>query len=530
MNMCGRRYGFIFALILGSAGHYFPALAQNEGTLVALQRDTPRASATGFLSAADQGDFQRAAQFLDLRNLPDQADRLGGSELARQLGIILQRGGWIDLHALSDEAGGADNDGLPGYRDVLGRIQQDDGQVVLLLQRVPGTNGTQIWKISNATVASIPKLYEQFGYSRLVEAVARTLPNVSILGVELFKWAIVLMAGLLSLLLLIPAGWYGAVLFAISESQNLDRVRWFLTRPVALLAVFLVMRWTAEYLGLGTSGRRLVEGWTAIVAATVWINLAAVDLLRNFYTVWLRKRGRQSAIVLLKPIGTAIKTLIMVLGLLVWLDNIGVSIAALITGLGVGGIAVALALQKPFEDVVAAVTLFTQQPIRVGDFCRFGDQVGTVEEIGLRNTRIRTRDNSLLSLPNAKFAQEYIENISAREKIRYCPTIRLQYDTSKECVETVLSGIRDLLKSHEMVDPEPARVRFTDFEHDALKLEIFAYVRTTDFNEFLKVGEELNLKIIEIVSAAGVKLAFSFPLHDVDSATMNGDFHTGGKT
>ena len=155
--------------------------------------------------------------------------------------------------------------------------------------------------------------------------------------------------------------------------------------------------------------------------------------------------------VLMRPLANAIKLLIAVGAVLLWLDNIGINITTVLAGLGVGGVAVALALQKPMEDVFGAVTLYTQQPVRVGDFCRIGTERGTIEEIGLRTTRIRTLTNSVIAVPNSKLASEPIENISARQKIRYRPTLRLRYDTTPEQLQQVLEGIRGLLGSHERV-------------------------------------------------------------------------------
>ncbi len=199
--------------------------------------------------------------------------------------------------------------------------------------------------------------------------------------------------------------------------------------------------------------------------------------------------------------------MIIVAAILVWLDNIGFNITALLASLGVGGVAVALALQKPLEDVFGAFTLYTQQPIRIGDFCRFGSQTGTVEEIGLRTTRLRTLSNTIVSVPNAKFAGEYLENISARQKILYRHKLRLRYDTGPDVVEKVLEDVRSLLAAHPRVIQDNRRVRFLGFGTDALEMEIFAYLATTDWAEYLELAEEINIKVLDIIKAAGTSLA-----------------------
>jgi MscS family membrane protein len=164
-------------------------------------------------------------------------------------------------------------------------------------------------------------------------------------------------------------------------------------------------------------------------------------------------------------------------------------------------------LQKPMEDVFGAFTLYTQQPIRVGDFCRVGTETGTIEEIGLRTTRLRTLANTLIAIPNARLANEPIDNISARQMIRYRPILRLRYDTTPEQMQQILSGIRDLLDSHEQILPDSQRVRFKEIADDALLIEANSYLNTTDWAMYLELAEGLNIRILEIVADAGTSLS-----------------------
>ena len=190
-----------------------------------------------------------------------------------------------------------------------------------------------------------------------------------------------------------------------------------------------------------------------------------------------------------------------------WLDNAGYNIGALLAGLGIGGVAVALVLQKPLEDVFAAFTLFTQQPIRIGDFGRFGELTGTVEEISLRTTRIRTLENTVVAVPNAKFAAEPIENISARRRILYRPIVRLEFGTTQEQVETILQEVRELLAGHPKVLEEGRRVRLLRFGEIGIEIEGFAYIDTTVYVEYLDIAETLNLAIMNIVESTDARFA-----------------------
>jgi MscS family membrane protein len=210
---------------------------------------------------------------------------------------------------------------------------------------------------------------------------------------------------------------------------------------------------------------------------------------------------------LIRPLAGSLKAIIGTLLLITWLDNAGYDVGALLAGLGIGGVAVALVLQKPLEDVFGAFTLFTQQPIRVGDFGRFGNLTGTVEDISLRTTRIRTLENTVVAVPNARFSADPIENISARQRILYRPTLRLDFQTTPAQVERILNETRALLREHPRVLDEGQRVRLVRFGEFAIELEAFAYIDTVVFPEYLEIAEALNLAIMNIVEGAGARFA-----------------------
>jgi MscS family membrane protein len=381
---------------------------------------------------------------------------------------------------------------------------------------VPGLNGASIWKISNATVSMIPELYDTFGYPEFIEDLRQHLPQVTILGFELFKWAIVLSVGILV---------YGAVLLMAYAIRRMTRdpntpyrrrVIRFLLLPFGIWMVIVSMNLAATSLGRGLTA----EAWQRVspisILITIWAAFAGINLMRDVYSTHLNNKGRPGAVVLLNPVGTAIKVLVTMSAVLVYLSQLGFDITAVLAGLGVGGIAVALALQKPMEDVFGAVTLYTQQPVKVGDFCRIGDETGTIEEIGLRATRIRTLANTLIAIPNARLANEAIDNISSRKKIRYRSILRLRYETSPEQLQQVLEGIRSLLSSHKRVLQDNHRVRFTEIADDALLVEVNAYLSTTVWAEYLELAEGLNIRILEIVAAAGTSLSLPARLLQIE--------------
>jgi MscS family membrane protein len=407
---------------------------------------------------------------------------------------------------LIDDPAGRSNDNLPDYRDSIGVVLEDDKEIRLYMQKVPRGDGVFIWKISNTTVSLIPQLYKNYGYPETVENLRRILPDVSFLGYELFKWVIVLAVGILA---------YGTVfLVAISvrrilgnsDSPSRQRVYRFLVIPFGIWVVIISINATTTTLGRGVTADAWERVSPVAILVTVWFLYASMNLVRDIYATYLQDNGRPGALVLLHPAANAVKVLIAVFAVVIYLDKFGVNITTLLAGLGVGGIAVALALQKPMEDMFGAITLYTQQPIRVGDFCRIGDNTGTVEEIGLRTTRLRTLAHTLIAVPNHRLVNEPIDNISARGNIWYHQILSLRYDTTPEQLRHVLDDVRDLLSSHERVVQNNHRVRFDKFAKHSLSVEVYAYLTTTDWAEYLELAEGLNLRILEIVSRAGTGL------------------------
>jgi len=483
----------------------------------ALGRDTPRGAVEGFRRASDAADYQTAAEFLDLRNLPKAIRRYSDEQIAMGLDIVLERALWIDLAALSDDPEGSSGDGLPPYRDELGVVEHDGEKFQLLLQRVPGGDGAYVWKVSNATIAQLPRLYEIYRYPGWIERLSDALPRVSFLGIELFKWLILLGFVLVTYPALFLLGTVSAPYVASGRPGEKERVRRFLVGPLAWWLIGLGAYWIHSELGRGATAQALAQRVPVRLALTVWVLWALSSVIRDIASERLEAQNRPGAALLLRPFTNAVKLVIVVAGVLVWLDNLGFSITTILAGLGVGGIAVALALQKPLEDVFGAINIYAQGLVRIGDFCRVGQLTGSVEEIGLRSTRIRTLANTVVAIPNSRLASEPIDNISARRKIWFNPLLRLRLDTSPGQVREILTGVRALLSNDERVLEDGARVRFQRFGEQGLELQVSAYIDTVDWALYLEIAEDLNLKILDIVIGAGAALAL--PIDRIGSSS-----------
>ena len=190
-------------------------------------------------------------------------------------------------------------------------------------------------------------------------------------------------------------------------------------------------------------------------------------------------------------------------------ERLGAPVYGIVAGLGVGGLAIALAAQPTIENLIGGLNLFADKPIRVGDVCRYGTDIGTVESIGIRSTRIRGADRTLTTIPNAALAKMPIVNLTRRDRILIQTVVGLRYETTPEQLRYVLVRLRELLLGHPRVDPDTARVRFVGLGNSSLDIEVFAYVTTRDWAEFLGIREDILLRIIAVVEEGGT--AFAFP-------------------
>jgi MscS family membrane protein len=341
-----------------------------------------------------------------------------------------------------------------------------------------------------------------------------SLVEIRWLEVALWQW--------IALLLLVPLAWalswvVAAVVvraarpFVQRSRTTLDeKLLASMLAPVRLGVALLVFGTAVLALRLPPPAVALVTAFDSALTIVVlaWATLRLVDVSASVAMDALVARGRAAAVSIV-PLGSkAAKVAILGFALLAILQNVGINVTGLLAGLGIGGLAVALAAQKTVENLFGGVTLIVDQPVRVGDFCRFGDRVGTVEEIGLRSTRVRTLDRTVVSIPNSQFAAEQLENFSRRDRIWLHTTIGLRYETTPDQLRWILLEIRTMLYAHPKVHPDPARIRFVGFGAYSLDCEIFAYVLTADHGEFLAIQEDIYLRIMDIVAASGSGFAF----------------------
>ena len=477
-------------------------------------RGTPRSSVQAFLRSCREDRWADAAEHLDLSQRSEQGRASEGPKLARQLKFLLDRSLWIDLDGLSDESQGELNDQLPANRELLGVISHARGDLRVMLERVAREDGQLVWKFASSTVAQTAPIYEQLGLAPILERLPDSLTGAHFLEVAPWQW--------IGLILLVLGAWLVAWLLSSvvvrilrpltlkSRTDIDDKLLELIVGPLRLVTSIGVFNAGLHLLLLSVPANHFAReaSKVLVIASVAWLGFRVIDLFAALTRSRFTERGQMGAVHLV-PLGArAIKIAVGSMTILATLDTFGFDVTAIVAGLGVGGIAVALAAQKTLENFFGGISVLVDQPVRPGDFCKFGDKLGTVEDIGVRSTRIRTLDRTVITVPNAEFSALQLENFAERDRIRLITTLGLRYETTPDQLRHVLHGLRSLLLAHPKVLPEPQRVRLVGFGAFSLDLELFAYLDTTDFNEFLAVREDIFLRVMQVIEDSGTGFAF----------------------
>jgi MscS family membrane protein len=220
------------------------------------------------------------------------------------------------------------------------------------------------------------------------------------------------------------------------------------------------------------------------------------------------------------------KVIVLAMGAVALLSLLGYPVASLVAGLGLGGLAFALAAQKTVENLFGAFSIGVDQPFREGDFVKVEDFVGTVEAIGLRSTRFRTLDRTIVTLPNGKLADMRLESFAVRDRMRLATVIGLVYDTTAAQMKEVLEGFERVLRSHPKIWPDAVTVRFANFGPSSLDIEVMAWFQVPEWSDFQVARQEVLLQFMEVVEKAGS--SFAFPTRTVHLVTRGNDDGVAG--
>ena len=479
------------------------------GPLDEYERGNPRSSVKGFFKAARDGDFERAAKYLDLNNLPLVMEGYQGSDLAHQFKVALDRTLWVDLDLVSPAPEGNLEDGLPANREIIGQIKVPTRTVDIILQQVPRNDGVHIWKFSNRTVADIPTLYRHFGYKPFEERLSKIFPDFTFLGWQSWQWVLFLLfVGLAYLAALLPT-WIIGLILSRRDSEMSRLSKNFTTGPMRVFLWVALINAGMLIIGPSATLQSALRSGTLLIIAAAYAAVRLIDIVINWWKKRLLKAKQEAASVLLQPVKTFSKIVIVLLFILLWLDNIGINISTLIAGLGVGGLAVALAAQDTLKNFIASIMILLDKPYHVGQRIVVKGHDGIVEEIGLRSTKMRLLTGHLTTIPNDEMARTDVENIGRRPHIRRLTNITITYDTPPEKVEKAVDIVLEILDNHEGMDPElPPRAYFNEFNPASLNLLVLYWYHPADYWGFMEHSQKVNIQIMKAFENEGIKFAF----------------------
>ena len=483
-------------------------------------RDTPRSTMQGFIHALAEKDTELIVQFLDNETVKTTKDI---DKLIENLQHTLDKSGRFEpILNISDSHDGNLSDMLPSNEEQVGTIEVDGKEVVLLLTKKINKDNVVYWQISKKTLVQIPKTTQNV--PNLMTELGERLGFGLLQGKRLFGYDVanglslgVIIIMSLMMVWLLVVSLYGAVAFLYPKVTHKNFAippKMILPFSVVVLAYMLpeIMVQSGVPVTLRASVTRAkdVVAWLAMG----WLALRLIDVVfRRAEAISLR-RNRPEQVSILTLLRKVAKAFMLILALIIILGNLGFDLTTGIAALGVGGLALAFGAQKTIENLIGSVVVVADRPVHVGDYCRFGDMEGTVIDIGIRSSRIRTLNRTIVTLPNGEFSAMQIENYTARDMFYFLHHLYLKRDVNLDELGRMMSELKAFLLTHSHTNHEWTQVRISELRQDCFVVEIRCYITADDVRMFYDKQSELILDVLHEVEKYDVQ-------HALPSQTVN---------
>jgi MscS family membrane protein len=485
----------------------------------------PREAIGGFLLAMNADDVEAAARALDLTGLNPVLRETEGERLARLLFAILNRTDYVDLEAIPD-APDAQAYVLRAF--VEPRSGNLTGRVVLARQSDGG------WRFSAETVQQLPRIWDSVQENPVLRGLKDVSPESldpatwlrrqfpkdlhrEGFGLQIWQW--ISLAGLL------VGGWLVALMLwwtiklAVRRHVPKDhvsartRLRWAGISLVSTLVAALV-GYGLPYLGL-PAPLLIALIFSVRLAGIIGVSILLVTVWEILLTIWVRRspwandRSERLVVPVLSRLGRAF----MVLGAIIAVIALaGVNVAGLIAGLGIGGLVIALAAKDSVENLFGSVTVLVENPFQIGDFVRVNGIEGEVEQINLRSTKIRTAEDSVVTLPNSQLITAAVENLGRRRYRRARLMLKVHFATPPETIHEFCEQIRASLAAHPSVVSDKSYVYLNDFGDTTLNVLVQFFIVAANWNDELATRDEVMRKIMDLAGDLGVQFAVPMPV------------------
>lgn len=509
---------FALSLVLLFTGHAAHAqlipgtstsAAEDDLAIDPLGRTTPRGTIYGFIEAMAAKDPDRGANYLQIEGTAFQK-----RTKANALRLVLDRNGTLNQTVdINNTPDGDISDGLDVDIDVVGTLGSGADETPLKLRRLVN-DGTLIWLISAETLDAVPGLLRNSDISIVEQWTPEAWENAYFLGVSagnwialLFLFGVAVIAGYIVAFVLI---WVASAVWLKTGVERTANDIGYARLPLGLLLSNIWFKAGAVSIGVSVVAReyafRLID--IGSVIAIIWLVFVVTRAAGQLVLRQMSRRSQTSAISVAKLLTRIVNAVALLIGVVLILDILGFDVTTGLAALGIGGIALALGAQKTIENLVGSVMLVVDQPIRVGDFCQFEGALGTVEDIGIRSTRVRTLERTLVTIPNGSFSSMQIENYTLREKYLFRHQLGARYETNTKAIRIVKNAIFEYLAAHPQIEGDEPGVRFIALGSDNLTIEVFAYIIAKDVPEFYEIQGDILLALIEIFEQEGVEFAF----------------------
>lgn len=486
------------------------AAALSERSAEEEAADSPRVSMRTFLELCARARYEEAARYLDV---PRGAERRSG-ELTRKLHDVLSERLWVDPEKLSPLAQGRKDDALPAGTEELGKIINATGAPVsirIVRHEPRSPEDEPRWIFSQGTLLNVDALHASLRSRWVRDNLPPALLIQGPRALAYWQWiALPLLALACTAVGRILTWLSGMTARRLAAKKPWGaRLLHRLSRPVTMAWALFLFWMLLPYLALTLRAEDYVERVLRALGYLVffWGLVRAVGVAGDEIAEakWSESRPNIRAVT---GVGVRLgKVVVGAIALMVALSQLGYPVTTVVAGLGIGGVALALAAQKTVENLFGSISILADQPFGVGDTIRVDTIEGTVETIGLRSTRIRTVERTLIIIPNGKLADMRIESLGPRDRIRFSTKLGLSRDTKVTQIAAIVQGIHTKLRAHPRVRRDDVFVRLSGVGESSFDLDVAAPVDTIDANEFAKIREELLLTCISVVTEEGASLA-----------------------
>ncbi|GAA0313583.1 mechanosensitive ion channel family protein [Psychrobacter aestuarii] len=460
-------------------------------------RDTPRQAVQGFISALSDNDYLLASNYLNLSKADNPAT------VIRQFKQALDAGGRFqtDLQ-LSNVPEGNLTDQLPPSQERVGDIRIADKNIPLLLERVVSKTGAQYWQFSSETLKPLAEVVENTEPTLVARYTSEALKDKKLMGYQLVDVvaAVVLTVG--SFILTYVLVWLCYHLLKLIYPRVRGHQLPLPNRVILPLAVVIMALMLSEvmvYAGVSVTLREPVNRFTEIASwlAMTWLLLRVIDALFGRAEAMSYKRNHIERVSILGLLRKIVKALLLIFAVIVIFGNLGFDLTTGIAALGVGGLALALGAQKTIENLVGSVVVVADSPVRVGDYCKFGTYEGTVVDIGIRSSRVRTLSRTIVTIPNGDFSSMQIENYAARDMFRFLHNIYLKRNAEIDEIFRLVKDLNTFIEKHELTNQEWNQANINELRQDCYVIQLQAYVNAGSIIEFY---DKQNVLFVDILN------------------------------